>query len=121
MRVHPKNRHRNSSIVAAVAAARLVAIKRAVRNAHRNAVVYAKALRLTLGGPISISDQTAFGYYGFGGPGGLGPFGHNRYCGTIRELSGKPVPGTKPTFKRVHKCFVPRFAYASLVVTYSAS
>jgi hypothetical protein len=120
-RVHPKNRHRNSSIVAAVTAARKVAIKRAVRNAHRNATLYARALGLTLGGATSISDQTPFGFYGFGGPGGLGPFGHNRYCGTIREIVGKPVAGTKPTFKRVHRCFVPRFAYVGLVVTYSAS
>jgi hypothetical protein len=34
---------------------------------------------------------------------------------------GKYVPGTKPTFKKVHRCIVPRFAFTSLVVTYSAS
>ena len=120
-RVHPKNRHRNSSIVAAVNRARKVAIKRAIRNAHNNAVLYAKGVGLTLGSATSISDQQSSGFYGPGGPGDLGPFGPNRYCGKIRVIVGKCVPGTKPTFKTVHRCLVPRFAYTTLVVTYAAS
>jgi uncharacterized protein YggE len=120
-RVHPKNRHRNSSIVAAVRAAQKVAIKRAVRNAHKNALLYAQAIGLTLGSAISISDQQSNGFYVSTGPGGSGPFGPNRYCGKIRRVVGKVVPGTKPTYKTVHRCIVPRFAYTSLVVAYSAN
>lgn len=120
-RVHPKNPHRNASIVAAVARARKVAIRRAVRNAHANAVLYARAAGLTVGRANSISDQQSNGFYGPGGPDGFGPFGPNQYCGTIREVVGKPLPGTKPTIRKVHRCIVPRFAYTSLVVTYAAS
>lgn len=120
-RVHPKNRHQNSSIVAAVARARKVAIRRAVRNAHSTGLLYAKAAGLTLGGPLSISDQQANGFYGPGGPSDLGPFGPNRYCGRTKTIIGKYVPGTRPKFKTVHRCIVPRFAYTTLTVTYSAS
>jgi hypothetical protein len=119
-RVHPKNRHRNSSIVRAVAAARKVAIKRAARNAHKNALLYANAVGFTLGSPIAISDQQLGGFYGPGGPGGFGFFGPNRYCGTIKEVSYSPGSST-PTVKKIHRCIVPRFVYTSLVVTYSAS
>ncbi|MBV8911574.1 MAG: hypothetical protein JOZ05_00890, partial [Acetobacteraceae bacterium] len=59
---------------------------------------------------------------GFYGPGQLaGPFGPGRYCGTVRQVVGRPVKGKKPTFKRVHRCFVPRFAFVTLSVTYAAS
>lgn len=112
-RVHPKNRHRNSSIIAAVNAARKQSITRAVRNAHKLARTYAKAGGLTLGGPISISDESTSGYYGYGF-GAFGPFGFNRYCGTITRKVGETV-------EKRHVCIVPRFTFTSLAVTYSAS
>ncbi len=113
-RVHPKNRHRNSSIVAAVNAARKASIQRAVRNAHKLAHLYAKAGGLILGGVVSISDAQTSAFYGLGVGGEFGPFGFNRYCGTVSRRVGNTV-------KKVHLCIVPRFTLTSLVVTYSAS
>ncbi len=120
-RVKPKDRHSNSSIVAAYDAARKTAIGDALSQAHEYAVDYAQAAGLSLGGVISVSDAQTNGFYGPGGPGEFfGPFGPNKFCGTTRQLVGRPAPGTKPTFKRVHRCVVPRFAFTTLTVTYSA-
>jgi hypothetical protein len=68
----------------------------------------------------SVSDSPANGFFAYG-PGVIGPFGPGQFCGTVRQVVGKPVKGQKPTFKSVHRCVVPRFAYISLTVTYSAS
>ena len=125
-RVHAKNRHSNASIAAAVDAARRAAIRSAVDEAHEYALDYAKGTGLTLGSVISLSDATANGSYGPYGPGPfigpfIGPFGPNQYCGTTEQVVGKPAPGTRPKFKKVHRCYVPPFAYTTLTVTYSAS
>jgi hypothetical protein len=121
-RVHPRNRHSSPSIAAAVDAARKVAIKSALSDAHEYALDYAHATRLTLGGVISVSDSQANGFYGPGVSGAfIGPFGPNQYCGTLSQIIGRPVRGKKPKFKKVHRCIVPRFAYTTLTVTYSAS
>src|ERR1700730_8625008 len=72
VRVHPKHRHSNSSIVRAVQAAEKKAGRRAFRDALTRARIDAKAAGLVLEGVISISDR------GFTGPGS--PFGPNRYC-----------------------------------------
>lgn len=37
------------------------------------------------------------------------------------EKAHKPVKGQKPKFKRVHRCIVPQFSFATLTVTYAAS
>jgi uncharacterized protein YggE len=118
--VKPKNRNSNASIAAAYDRARRGAIRQALKEAHEYAVDYAKAVRLTLGGVISVSDAQTNGFYGYG-PGAIGPFGPGQFCGTVRQPVGKPVPGQKPTLKTVHRCIVPRFAFTSLTVTYSAS
>jgi hypothetical protein len=82
---------------------------------------YARAVGMTLGSAISVSDAEANGYFGPGGPGALiGPFGANQHCGTVRQPLGKLVRGKQPTLKKVHRCFVPRFAYTTLTVTYLA-
>jgi uncharacterized protein YggE len=120
-RVVPKNRHNNASIVTAVNSARKASIAGALREAHEYALSYAKAVGLKLGTVITVSDVQSNGYFGPGGPFGFGPFGPNQYCGTIRQLIGRPVRGKKPKFKKVHRCIVPRFAYTTLTVTYSAS
>jgi Protein of unknown function (DUF541) len=121
-RVKPKDRHSNSSITAAFDAARKAAISSALSEAHEYALDYAKGVGLTLGSVLSVSDSQANGFYGPGGPGGFfGPFGPNKFCGTTRQVVGRPAPGTKPTFKKVHRCVVPPFAYTTLTVTYSAS
>jgi uncharacterized protein YggE len=121
-RVQPKDRHSNSSIAAAFDAARKASIGSALSEAHEYALNYAKGAGLTLGSVISVSDAQTNGFYGPGGPGGFfGPFGPNKFCGTIRQAVGRPTPGTKPKLKKVHRCFVPPFAFTTLTVTYSAS
>jgi uncharacterized protein YggE len=118
-RVVPKNRHSNASIAAAVERAHKASIAGALKQAHEYAVLYAKAVGMTLGTVVSVSDaQNSF--YGPGPFAGIGPFGPGQFCGTIQQLMGRPVKGQKPKFKKVHRCFVPRFAFATLTVTYSA-
>src|SRR5436853_274568 len=55
-KVHPANRHNNASIVSAYDAARRAAIGGALRQAHEYAVQYARAVGLTLGSVLSVSD-----------------------------------------------------------------
>jgi hypothetical protein len=120
--VHPKNRKNNASIVAAYDAARRAAIGGALKDARTYALAYAKGVGLTLGSVQSVSDAQNTVFYG---PGQfVGPFGPNQFCGTLRqpifkkEKNGRrKVVGTK----KVHRCVVPRFAFVSLTVTYSAS
>jgi uncharacterized protein YggE len=112
VRVDPKNRHSNSSIVRAVKAAEKSAGRRAFRNALTRARRDAKAAGLVLDGVISISDR--------GFTGASSPFGPNRFCGKIRVLAEKPVPGHRPEFKKVRRCFVPRFVAREITVKYSA-
>jgi len=119
-RVVPKDRHSNASIAAAYDRARKGAIRRALTEAHEYAVQYAKVVGLKLGGVMSVSDAQANGFYAYG-PGVTGPFGPGQFCGTVRERVGHPAKGQKPTIKAVHRCIVPRFAFISLTVTYSAS
>jgi uncharacterized protein YggE len=117
-RVEPKNRKSNASIAAAVEKAHRASIAGALKEAHEYAELYAKAVGMTLGSVISVSDaQNGFFY----GPGTIGPFGPGQFCGTVRRLVGKPVKGQKPKLKTVHRCFVPPFASASLTVTYAAT
>jgi hypothetical protein len=118
--VLPKNRNSNASIAAAYERARTASIAGALKQAHEYAEDYAKAVRLKLGGVISVSDAQANGFYGYG-PGAVGPFGPSQFCGTVRQPVGKPAKGQKPALKTVHRCFVPRFAFITLSVTYSAS
>ena len=125
VRVVPSDRNSNASIVAAVAAAQQAGIPGAVSDAHADAERYASAVGLTLGSVLSVSDAqngVGFGYY-FGGPFGLGNFGPNQYCGTIRQGRIKIVKGHRRFVpgKKVRRCFVPRFEFTSLTVTYSAS
>jgi hypothetical protein len=104
-RVVPKNRHSNASIVAAVDRAHKSAIARALKEAREYAREYAKAVRLTLGSVISVSDaQSAPFFYG-PGPIAGGVFGPDQYCRTV---------------KKVHRCVVPPSDFATLTVTYSA-
>jgi uncharacterized protein YggE len=118
-RVKAKDRNSNASIAAAVERAHKASIAGALKEAHEYAVLYAKAVGMTLGNVISVSDaQNGFVY----GPGTLiGPFGPDRFCGTITRVLGRPVKGQKPKLKKVHRCFVPQFASATLTVTYAAS
>lgn len=116
-RVVAKNRNSNASIAAAVEKAHRASIAGALKEAHEYAELYAKAVGMTLGSVISVSDAQN----GFYGPGNfIGPFGPGRFCGTVTRIVGRPVKGQKPKLKRVHRCFVPPFASATLTVTYAA-
>lgn len=117
-RVAPKDRGSNASIAAAVEKAHKASIAGALKEAHEYAELYAKAVGMTLGSVISVSDAQN----GFYGPGNIiGPFGADRFCGTVTRVVGRPVKGQKPKLKRVHRCFVPTFASATLTVTYAAN
>jgi hypothetical protein len=120
--VHPKNRNNNASIVSAYDAARQAAIGGALKEARTYALAYAKGVGLTLGSVQSVSDAQNTVFYG---PGQfIGPFGPDQFCGTLRqailkkEKNGRrKVVGTK----KVHRCIVPRSAFVTLTVTYSAT
>lgn len=118
-RVRPADRHSNASIAAAVELARKASIAGAISQAREYAQNYAAAFGLTLGQVISVSDDQGGGFYGPGPQ--LGSFGPGQYCGTVERLVGKPVKGKRPRLKKAHRCFVPRFAYTTLTVTYAAS
>ncbi len=120
--VHPKNRNNNASILAAYDDARQAAIGGALKEARTYALAYAKGVGLTLGSVQSVSDAQNTVFYG---PGQfIGPFGPDQFCGTLRqpifkkEKNGRrKVVGTK----KVHRCIVPRSAFVTLTVTYSAT
>ena len=120
--VTPADRNSNSSIAAAVDAARQASIAGAIAQAHEYAQQYAAGVGLTLGGVLSISDA-GNGGGGFYGPGPFfGPFGANQYCGTVRRAIRTGPKGHRRItgFKKVHRCFVPPYAYVTLTVTYQA-
>jgi len=122
VRVRPADRHSNASIAAAYQAARKASITSAISDARQYALDYARHAGLTLGRLLSISDQQNGG--GFYGPGqSFGTFGPGQFCGIVRQPIFKPVKhGRKLTgFKKVHRCFVPPFAFTSLTLTYTAS
>ncbi|MGH2869483.1 MAG: SIMPL domain-containing protein [Solirubrobacteraceae bacterium] len=122
-RVRPANRHSNASIRAAYNAASKAAIAGAVRDAKERALDYARAVGLTLGSVLSVTDAQTNGFYGPGAGSFYGPFGPEQFCGTLRQPILKRskhrirVVGSR----KVHRCFVPRFAFTSLTVTYSSS
>lgn len=120
--VVPKNRHSNSSIAAAVDAARRAGIAGAMRQAHEYALEYAAAAGLTLAAVVSVSDAQPNGP-GYFGPGFFGPFGPNRFCGTLRRPVFKGAGRARKVtgFKRVHRCFVPGPVATTLTVTYTAT
>lgn len=120
--VQPKNRKSNASIVSAYDAARQAAIGGALKEAHKYALAYANGVGLTLGSVQSVSDAQNSPFYG---PGQLiGPFGPDRFCGTLRQpIFKKEKNGRRRVIgtKTVHRCIVPRSAFVTLTVTYSAT
>ena len=120
--VHPKNRNNNASILAAYDAARQAAIGGALTEARTYALAYAKGVGLTLGSVQSVSDAQNTVFYG---PGQfIGPFGPDQFCGTLRQpIFKKEKNGRRKVVstKKVHRCIVPRSAFVTLTVTYSAT
>jgi hypothetical protein len=125
VKVLPTNRRSNSSIEAAVVAAQKAGISGALASAHDNAVRYAKAVGLTLGTIISVSDAASNGggFYGpYGGGGFFGPFGPDQYCGIEHRSVFKVVNHKRRLVrvKKVRRCIVPPYQSTTLTVTYSA-
>jgi uncharacterized protein YggE len=121
-RVRPVNRHSNASILSAYNAASKASIAGAVIDAKQRALAYAQAVGLTLGSVLSVSDAQTNGYGP--GPGSFyGPFGPDQFCGTLRQPIVKRSGNRRKVvgFRKVHRCFIPSFAFTSLSVTYSAS
>jgi hypothetical protein len=127
VKVVPTNRHSSASIAAAVAIAQKAAVPGALNAAHANAVLYARDAGLTLGSVLSVSDLQTGAFYGGGpfvGPGiFIGPFGPGKYCGIERRPVFKRVGNRQKLvrLKKVHTCYVPRFASSTLTVTFSAA
>ncbi|MDQ6606315.1 MAG: hypothetical protein M3Z06_07190 [Actinomycetota bacterium] len=125
VKVVPKDRQSNASIVAAVNAAEKVGIPAAVSSAHALALSYAAAAHLKLGAVLSVSDvQSNGGFIGpYGGSSFVGPFGPNKYCGTVRRGVFKVVGKRRKLvrIKKVHRCIVPPYQTIQLSVTYSAT
>jgi uncharacterized protein YggE len=130
VKVKPANRHSNASIAAAEKAAQKASVPLAISDAKSEAQQYAAAAGLTLGPLVSISDEVSNSPYGpfFGDSYQQGPFGPGKYCGTVRQVVGRPhvetVHGKKVVkvhLKKVHRCIVPSPATTTLAVTYSAS
>jgi hypothetical protein len=121
-KVVPKNRQNNASIVTAYETARKASIAGAIGDAHGFAVDYARAAGLTLGPVVSVTDQQTTGFYG-PGSGFFGPFGEGQFCGTEHLAVFKQVKGRRKIVgtKKVHRCIVPKFAYTTLTLTYSAT
>ena len=123
IRVVPANRHSNASIASAVNAAQNAAIPAALTAAHARALIYAQDAGLTLGPLVAVSDAgtSLFGPFG---PGiANGPFGPGKFCGTERRPVVKRVGNRLKVVRvrKVHDCYVPRFATSTLTVTYSAT
>jgi hypothetical protein len=121
--VKPADRNSNASIAAAVEAARTAGISGAIDDAKKYAGLYASATGLTLGSVVSVTDAQPSNFGPFSGGGFYGPFGPNRYCGTVTRGVVKVVNGRKRVVKtkKVHRCFVPAFETTTLTVTYSAT
>jgi uncharacterized protein YggE len=123
IRVVPANRHSNASIASAVNAAQKAGVPVALTAAHARALIYAQAAGLTLGPLLAVSDAST-SLLGPFGPGGLiSPFGPGKFCGTERRPVFKRVGNRLKVVRvrKVHDCYVPRFATSTLTVTYSAT
>ncbi len=120
-RVLPQDPHSNASIETAYAAARKASVDAAFRDARGYAVDYARGAGLNLGALLLVSDQQNGGLYG---PGGfIGPFGPGQFCGTVHQPVFKRVKHREKLIrvKKVHRCLVPRFAFTTLSLTYTAT
>ena len=76
------------------------------------AAAYQTAQHAAIGGAIDEAHEYAL------------EFGPNQFCGTLRQpifKKGKHERRKVVGTKKVHRCFVPPFAYITLTVTYSAT
>lgn len=120
--VKPENRKSETSIRAAVAAARAQALPKAVTRAKANALELATAAGVTLGALVSITD--AAGQANYYTPFAYGAFGPDRYCGDVPNYKTVTRDGRKRRVRvkgtrRV--CRVPSRIYATATVTFAIS
>jgi hypothetical protein len=125
VKVKPKDRHSNASIVAAVEAAEAKAVPQAIDAARERAQALAKASGLTLGAIESVQETppSPFGPgYGYGGY--PAPFGKDRYCGTERRPRFRRTSTGRRRvvgFRNAHVCQPPRYVLVNLSVTFAAT
>jgi hypothetical protein len=119
------DRHHNAPIVAGVTAAHEAAIPKAIADAREEAQRLATAAGLTLGALQSVSEAPASPiFYGPFGPGYEdGPFGPEKFCGTVRRPIFRTVHGKRKLVRTVkeRRCIVPRTETVQLSVTFGAS
>lgn len=120
--VKPENRNSETSIRAAVDAARAQALPKAVTKAKANALSLATAAGVTLGALVSITD--AAGQPNYFSPYGYGSFGVDRYCGQIPNYKTVVRDGRRRRVrvKGTHRvCRVPPRISATATVTFAIS
>jgi hypothetical protein len=115
----PSDRKHEAPIRAAVEAAEVKALPRAVDAARSKAADLARLSGLTLGAIFSISDSSTSFY----GPFFYGTFGPDRFCGTIRTAvlkRGKDGKRHRVGTRTRHTCRVPPTVTSSVSVTFAA-
>jgi hypothetical protein len=107
--VDAPSRETNASIGAAVRAASLVALPRAIAAARERAAAVAQATGLTLGA-IEAVDESRYGPFGLE----FGRFGPGRWCGTVtRRRAGRRVTR--------RECQVPQQSTVIVAVTFAVA
>jgi hypothetical protein len=124
IKVAPKDRNDNASIVAAVKAADGKALPAALKDASTQATALAAAAGVTLGPLVSLSNSASNGngvFYGGYYP-VYGSFGPNRFCGTVRTRSSSVDSRGVRHYGRAksHRvCRVPSVIQRSVQLTYA--
>ncbi|MBJ7522379.1 MAG: SIMPL domain-containing protein [Solirubrobacteraceae bacterium] len=121
--VEPRDKRSNASIAAAVDRAEEAALPRAVADARANAAKLAAAAGLTLGGLVSVSNESQATPFIVGPWGQDGTFGPGRYCGTVRIPRYKTVGGKRRRIgtRSERRCRVPGQAQRGVKLTFAAS
>lgn len=123
VKVTPKDKTSNASIVAAVEAAEAKALPKALAEARSEATELATAAGVTLGPLISLSNSPASGGVFFGPyyP-TTGTFGPGKFCGNVRTRSVKIGKDGKRHFgkTRTHRtCRIPPTVQRSVQLTFA--
>jgi uncharacterized protein YggE len=123
VKVTPKDRTSNDSIVAAVKAADAKALRRAVADARDQAAKLAAAGGVTLGPLVSLANSTSNGGV-FYGPyyGTTGTFGPGKFCGTVRTRSvtiGKDGKRHLGKLRSRRTCRIPSVVQRTVQLTFA--
>jgi hypothetical protein len=118
----PEDRHSDASIRAAVDAANVAALPKAIADARAHAARLATAAGMTLGPLLSIADTPSNGYPFYYGQNGT--FGNGHFCGKVRNTKTVVRNGVRRRVaaKGTHRtCRVPAEVYAAVSLTFSVS